>query len=77
MAQLREWDEGANRFLDFPKDTAAALGLSVAMYSQISVRSVRASGWRTNPLMNGGGLGSLGAVGQMPFRRRWAELIRS
>jgi len=35
---------------------SAALRLSVAMNSQISSRSLKASGWRTNPLINGGDL---------------------
>ena len=58
MAHLRKEDEGANRFIDF-RTRPAAPGLSAAIYSHISFRSVSASGWRTNPLMNGGGLGPL------------------
>lgn len=45
---------------------SAALRLSVAMNSQISSRSLKASGGRTNPLINDGDLHSRGAEGQKP-----------
>jgi hypothetical protein len=47
-----------------PRSPSAALRLSAAMNSQISSRSVNASGWITNPLMNRGDFHSCGASAQ-------------
>jgi hypothetical protein len=62
MAQLREGYQGSNRFMDFVNNTVSCGGTIGSDVFPISARSVRASGWRTNPLMNGGGLGSFGAA---------------
>ena len=63
VAQLREEDQSTNSFLDFIKNTVSGARIVSSDVFTNFVQVSSASGWRTNPLMGRGGLGSFDAIG--------------